>query len=220
MNIKDLAKNLDISVEKLNEWIQALDISFPHDDNSGLVISEAWVPYFRQVKTLFAAGRQAAEIRQAVPLPEGGGAAQLGIDNRETLQETLRQLEMQIVSLQFYLKNTQGEMVKEQKNLAKVQKQVEDMNRTVDVLQRQLSSAQRGAEKLAQFLSRFWLYQGLTVLVSVLLALILGRMIMPPPPKVPPAAPVASSTETTPRATDGLNAEPTTSPSPETTATP
>jgi DNA-binding transcriptional MerR regulator len=198
MNTQELAKTLDIAPEKLSAWIKELGITFNSDESGQTVVPEAWIAYFKQVKALFSAGKKASDIRKAVPMPEPPPAAdapnaEAGANSRQVLQETFRQMEMRIVSMQFHLKNTQSEMVKEQKNLAKVQKQVEDLTRTVDVLQKNLSGSQKTNETVNQFLNRYWLYQALTVAITVLLVLILGRLFTPPVPKVTPPPPVASA---------------------------
>ncbi|PIQ23746.1 hypothetical protein COW36_20420 [bacterium (Candidatus Blackallbacteria) CG17_big_fil_post_rev_8_21_14_2_50_48_46] len=219
MKIQDLAKTLEVSQEQLQQWVKELALDLPKDEAGQPLFTESWVPYFKQVKTLYAAGRKADEIARAVPKPESAAAPAKAapdagnLNSKQALQETLRQMEMRIVSLQFHLKNTQGEMVKEQKNLAKVQTQVEEMNRTVDVIQRSLSGAQSSTENVNQFLSRFWLYQALTVLITVMLVLVLGRVFSPPAPKPVPVAPVASPTEL--QESDDLNsASPSATPSP------
>ena len=84
---------------------------------------------------------------------------------------------MRIASLQFHLKNTQGEMIKEQKSIAKLQKQTDELQRTVETLQRSLSGTHSQNEQVSQFISRFWLYQALTVLLTLVLVMSFGRLM-------------------------------------------
>lgn len=216
MTIHELAKNLEISVEELKQWIQVLQIAFPEEPSAAASqVSEAWLPYFKKVKALFAAGRQPEDIRKAVPLPK---VAAKELPTSPKLEESLQQLEKQMINLQFYLKNTQSEMVKEQKNLAKLQKQVDDFQRTIDMFQHQFRDIQVRTNKLTQIQTRFWLYQGITILVSVLLALILGRVFTPAQLKV--QSPIPQTSPILPNATENVRMEPTVTPSPETTALP
>lgn len=229
MKTQELAKTLDISPEKLSAWIKELGITFYSDDSGETVVPEAWVAYFKQVKALFSAGKKAVDIRKAVPMPEpptppgnsGSSEQEAGANSRQVLQETFRQMEMRLVSMQFHLKNTQAEMVKEQKNLAKVQKQVEDLTRTVDVLQKNLSGSQKANEKMNLFLSRYWVVQALTVAVTVIITLMLGRFLSPPAPKPVPVPPVATSTPFGDQDTENADfTTPESSPSPSASASP
>jgi uncharacterized membrane-anchored protein YhcB (DUF1043 family) len=207
MNMQNLAKTLEISPEKLSSWIAELGITFLADDAGEIQIPDNWVAYFKQIKALFSSGKKAADILKAVPMPEKPLAASEAKDNpnsKQVLQETFRQMEMRIVSMQFHLKNTQSEMVKEQKNLAKAQKQVEDLTRTVDVLQKTIISSQKSNEEINHFMGRYWLYQALTVVITVLLVLILGRLFAPSTPQQQ-AIPPAASTNSDSAQTDGTN---------------
>jgi hypothetical protein len=177
MTIQELSQALDLSSETLEKWIRELEVPVQYTESQQILNAEIWLPYFKQAKALFSAGRKPSEIRQAVPLPEGVSRPAPVAVSAQGVQDVAHQLEMRIASLQFHLKNTQGEMIKEQKSIAKLQKQTEDLQRTVEVLQRTLSSTNSQNEKMSLFLSRFWIYQALTSLATLALVIILGRFI-------------------------------------------
>lgn len=116
----------------------------------------------------------------------------------------MKQMESQMVSLNFVIKNTQSEVIKLQKTLARYQSRQDEMDKKIDHLERDLSRAIVNQRADENFRSRFWLFQGVTVLVTLLLMLLINAVLLNRPAATP-TLPETSNTSTTTTTTENAN---------------
>lgn len=112
----------------------------------------------------------------------------------------MKQMESQMVSLNFVIKNTQSEVIKLQKTLARYQSRQDEMDKKIDHLERELSRTLVNQRADENFRSRFWFYQGATVIATLLLMMLLNAMLFNrsvPAPSVPEVTSTTSTSTTT-----------------------
>lgn len=107
----------------------------------------------------------------------------------------IKQIESQLVSLNFVLKNTQTEVIKLQKTLARQQTRNDEQDKRNEKLEQELHKLRAQREDETRFRARVWLYQGLTIIALVILsAYVLMKPTPEPAPAPPPAAETSSDT--------------------------
>ncbi|MGV3523796.1 MAG: hypothetical protein ACO1RX_06195 [Candidatus Sericytochromatia bacterium] len=116
----------------------------------------------------------------------------------------MKQMESQMVSLNFVIKNTQSEVIKLQKTLARYQSRQDEMDKKLDHLERDLSRAIVNQRADESFRSRFWFFQGVTVLVALLLMLLINAVLFNRPAATP-TLPETSNTSITTTTTENAN---------------
>ncbi|MBF2052961.1 MAG: hypothetical protein IGS03_05770 [Candidatus Sericytochromatia bacterium] len=102
----------------------------------------------------------------------------------------IRQIESQLVSLNFVLKNTQTEVIKLQKTLARQQARNDEQDKRNEKLSQEISKLREQRDDEARFRARVWFYQVLMLLMLVILA---AYVLMKPALETPPASPSAES---------------------------
>lgn len=103
-------------------------------------------------------------------------------DSGSTATE-LKQLESQLVSLNFIIKNTQSEVIKLQKSLSRQQTHQEEIDKRLEKAQRELKEAHESQQKLENIRSTFWIMQIGTIIVTLLLVMLFkGVLIGHPTP--------------------------------------
>ena len=107
----------------------------------------------------------------------------------------LKQLESQLVSLNFVLKNTQSEVIKLQKTMARHQTHQDDIDKKLTKLESDLGRFHVNQRADENFRSRFWLYQVITIAVTLLLFIIVHGLL--PHSAPPPPVTQTTTTETT-----------------------
>ena len=117
---------------------------------------------------------------------------QIQVDNNGSGAH-IKQIESQMVSLNFVLKNTQSEVIKLQKALVRYQNRQDELEKKVEQSERELSLARSNQQADQTFRSRFIFYQFVTVIVTLLLAMIMHKMLTPAPLVPPAASPQVSS---------------------------
>lgn len=118
----------------------------------------------------------------------------------EAASAELKQVESQLVSLNFVLKNTQSEVIKLQKTLARNQTHQEEADKKLAKLEADLGRFHVNQKEDEGFRSRFLLYQIVTVAVSLVLFFVI-HSLMPHAPA--PNAPQRETTTTTTTTTEG-----------------
>lgn len=91
----------------------------------------------------------------------------------------IKQIESQLVSLNFVLKNTQTEVIKLQKTLARQQSRNDELDKRNERLEQELHKLRVQQADEARFRSRVWLYQGGIVLFLIMLSLYVAMKPMP-----------------------------------------
>jgi len=117
---------------------------------------------------------------------------QIQVDNNGSGAH-IKQIESQMVSLNFVLKNTQSEVIKLQKALVRYQNRQDELEKKVEQSERELSLTRSNQQADQTFRSRFVFYQFVTVIVTLLLAMIMHKMLTPAPLVPPAASPQVSS---------------------------
>lgn len=92
----------------------------------------------------------------------------------------IKQLESQLVSLNFVLKNTQSEVIKLQKTLARNQSHQDDIDKKLAKLEQEVTRNLVNQRADESFRSRFWLVQLGTMLITLLITVILINIMKPP----------------------------------------
>ena len=111
-------------------------------------------------------------------------SAKTSKDPTETGSEALadiKQLESQLVSLNFVLKNTQSEVIKLQKTLARNQTHQEDIDKKLAKLEQDVTRNLVNQRDDESFRSRFWLTQLGTIIVTLMITVILINILKPSP---------------------------------------
>ncbi len=93
----------------------------------------------------------------------------------------IKQIESQMVSLNFVLKNTQSEVIKLQKALVRYQNRQDELEKKLEQTEREIVLTRANQQADKTFRSRFAFYQVVTVIVTLLLAMIMHNMLTPKP---------------------------------------
>lgn len=104
-------------------------------------------------------------------------AETLSVDNNGSGAH-IKQIESQMVSLNFVLKNTQSEVIKLQKVLVRYQSRQDELEKKLEQAERDLSLARLNQQADQTFRSRFVFYQVVTVIFTLILALIMHNVFM------------------------------------------
>jgi len=91
-----------------------------------------------------------------------------------------KQMESQLVSLNFVLKNTQSEVIKLQKALSRYQSRQDEYEKKSERLERDLSRVLERQKEDSKFRSRVWFYQVCSVLITLLLFMLLSNAWLKP----------------------------------------
>lgn len=102
----------------------------------------------------------------------------------------IKQIESQLVSLNFVLKNTQTEVIKLQKTLARQQARNDEQEKRNEKLSQEVSRLREQRDDETRFRARVWLYQVLMLLMLVILA---AYVMIKPASETPPANPATES---------------------------
>lgn len=105
----------------------------------------------------------------------------------------LKQMESQMVSLNFVLKNTQSEVIKLQKALARYQNRQDELEKKLEQLEREQAQSRNNQKADNIFRSRFMFYQVFTAVVAVLISVIIYGTVLAPKTTAPAPAPPAAT---------------------------
>lgn len=139
------------------------------------------------------------------PSPEAPPVSETG---RSQALAVIKQLESQMVSLNFVLKNTQSEVIKLQKTLAKQQTRQDEADKKLAKLEHDYKASSAQQKEDLAFRSRFWFYQIATGVLTLLLALVIGSFTSRPAETsavVTGSETTTTTTTTTDRETSGNN---------------
>jgi len=115
----------------------------------------------------------------------------------ETAAAELKQVESQLVSLNFVLKNTQSEVIKLQKTLARSQTHQEESDKKLAKLEADLGRFHVNQKEDEGFRSRYILYQLVTIAICLILFFVIHSLMPHPAAQAPaPAAQHESTTST------------------------
>jgi len=98
--------------------------------------------------------------------------------NAERLTADVKQLESQLVSLNFMIKNTQSEVIKLQRMLARQQTHQEESDKKLAAFRKTLDEYGADKKSLAGFKQIFWFSQiGVIIITLILVMLLKGILI-------------------------------------------
>lgn len=101
--------------------------------------------------------------------------------NPDQNSSNLKQLESQLVSLNFMIKNTQSEVIKLQRLLARQQTHQDESDKKLTLLQKEHKAGQENQGKLASVTQIFWFAQIGTVIITLLLVMLLKGVLIGSP---------------------------------------